>query len=119
MARSEIHRLFRNGLISKRELRRARGMRQEYAGAYGAGCGPNGAIDSDHIGASDASEGADAIDKKENRRSGPKGSTPRRQPNAVGRSRNTTGWPSDAQVRRMSANEFHPGWYSAGPTRQE
>lgn len=143
MARSEIQRLYDNGMVSERELKRVRtskAKRNEYAGDYALSKSrPSGAIGSNAInenqrndapgggktkefGPSDASVGRGAIDKRENRREFPNGVALKgKAPSvvAVGRSRNTKGWPTDAQVRRISANEFHPDWYSDGPTRQD
>jgi hypothetical protein len=141
MARSEIERMYKNGLITEREYRRARGkkMADEHAGNYGLTTGPNGpggAFCADGIADKKAQRNdmrgggrtvefgpndAGHIDAAANRREFPKGTALKgKAPNvvAVGRSRNTKGWPTDAQVRRMSANEFHPDWYSDGPTRQ-
>jgi hypothetical protein len=146
MARNDIDRLYDNGMVSEREYKRVRKSKRfgdEYAHDYamtGGSRGPRGAIDSNQIrgreyqrndapgggrtvefGPSDKSVGCDAIDKRENRRMWPKGTALKGKAQntvPVGMSRNTKGWPSDAQVRRMSANEFHPDWYSEGNTRQ-
>ena len=132
MARTDIDRLFDSGMISEREYKRTRkskGMRSELAHDYArtnGSRGPSGAIGSDAInareqqgkapsfGPSDESVGCDAIDKKENRREFPKESALKGKPQnvvPVGRSANTKGWPSEAQVRRISANEWKSDWY--------
>jgi hypothetical protein len=91
VARSELQRLFENGLISECEYRRARGskkMLDEYAGDYGLTTGPSGPKEyganelrdrktqrndapgggrTVEFGPSDASFGRNQIDNKENR----------------------------------------------------
>jgi hypothetical protein len=144
MARSELQRLFENGLISECEYRRARGskkMLDEYAGDYGLTTGPNGPKEyganelrdrktqrndapgtgrTVEFGPSDASFGRNQIDNKENRRMWPKGTTPK-SPGVVGAglSRNTTYKPTNAQVRAGSAVEFYPNWYYGDPSRRQ
>jgi hypothetical protein len=147
MARNDIDRLYDNGLISEREykqVRKSKALRDEIAGDYAMSTknypSPASRYNSNEIrdrasqrndapgtgrtvefGPSDKSFGRDEIDNRENRRVWPKGTALKgRAPNTVpvGMSRNTKGWPTDAQVRRMSANEFHPDWYSEGPKRQ-
>jgi hypothetical protein len=131
VASRELKRLYKNGLITEREYKRACGMKAgEYADDYGGGVGPNGpggAFGADGItdkkaqradvagggktvdfGPSDAGH----IDARANRREFPKGTTPR-APGVVGagRSRNTQSWATNAQVRAASGEEFYPHWY--------
>jgi hypothetical protein len=132
MASRELKRLFKLGLISERELKRARGskMLEEYAADYGLTVGPSGpggAFCADGItdkkaqkadvagggktvdfGPSDAGD----IDARANRRASVKGTAPK-APGfvGVGRSRNTSYRPTNAQVRASSDVEFYPNWY--------
>jgi hypothetical protein len=111
MARGEIKRLYDEGKISDREYTRAGGVcdsNEINDPAYqrdAKGFGKTTDFGPDDVGHLDA--GA-------NRREFPKGTELKGKPQntvPVGLSRNTTGWPSDAQVRRMSANEFSTDWY--------
>jgi hypothetical protein len=146
MARNQIDRLYDNGLITENEYRRIRKSKaahdeQSYDYAISAKNYPSPAdrYNSNEIrdrasqrndapgtgrtvefGPSDKSVGRNEIDNRENRRVWPKGTALKgKAPDTVpvGLSRNTKGWPTVAQARRMSANEFHPDWYSEGPTR--
>ena len=115
MARSDLTKFHREGLISDREYRR------------GGGICANEIDDSeyhrDNVGSQKQYGPDDAghIDARANKRMFPKGTELKGKAQntvPVGRSANTKGWPTDAQVRRMSACEFHPDWYSEGPARQ-
>jgi hypothetical protein len=112
MARGEVKRLYDEGKISGRE----------YSRAARSVCGSNEINDpayqrdakgfgkTQEFGPDDAGH----FDARANRREFPKESALNGKAQntvPVGRSANTKGWPSDAQVRRMSANEFSTDWY--------
>lgn len=108
MARNDLMKFHREGLISDREYRRAGGICADEIN--------DPEYHRDNVGSQKQYGPDDAghIDAKSNRRMFPKGTELKGKPQntvPVGRSANTKGWPSDAQVRRMSANEFSTDWY--------
>jgi hypothetical protein len=118
MARSDLTKFHREGLISDREYRRGGGIcadeinDPEYHRDNVPGFGKTNEFGPDDAG---------HLDARANRRLFPKGTELKGKAQntvPVGRSANTKGWPTDSQVRRMSACEWHPDWYSEGPTRQ-
>jgi hypothetical protein len=117
MARNDLIKFHREGLISDREYRRGGGICAEEINDEDYQRDAKGFGKTTDFGPDDSGH----LDARANRREFPKGVALKGKAQntvPVGRSRNTTGWPTDAQVRRMSANEFHPDWYSDGPVRQ-
>jgi hypothetical protein len=112
MARSDdLKKFHREGQISDREYRRAGGIcadeinDPEYHRDNVPGFGKTKEFGPDDAG---------HLDARANRREFPKESALKGKAQntvPVGRSADTKGWPSDAQVRRMSANEFSTDWY--------
>jgi hypothetical protein len=111
MARGEIKRLYDEGKISDREYSRAGGVcdsNEMNDPAYQRDA--KGFGETTDFGPDDAGH----LDAKSNRRSFPKGTelTGKAQNTVpVGMSRNTKGWPTDAEVRRISAQEWKSDWY--------
>jgi hypothetical protein len=108
MARSDLTKFHREGLISDREYRRAGGICADEIN--------DPEYHRDNVGSQKQYGPDDAghLDARANRREFPKESALKGKAQntvPVGRSANTKGWPSDAQVRRMSANEFSTDWY--------
>jgi hypothetical protein len=106
MARGEIRKLYDEGKISGREYSRAArgvcGSNEINDPAYQSSAGNFGPNDAGHI------------DASANRREFPKESVLKGKAQntvPVGRSANTKGWPTEAEVRRMSANEWKSDWY--------
>jgi hypothetical protein len=117
MARNDLTKFHREGLISDREYRRGGGICADELNDQAYQRDASGFGKTKDFGPDDAGH----LDARANRREWLKGTELKgKAPDTVpvGLSRNTKGWPTDAQVRRMCANEFHPDWYSAGPTRQ-
>jgi hypothetical protein len=100
--------LHRQGQVSDREFRRAGGIALDEDDDESGTRRATGFDPHQEYGPSDLGH----IDAKGNRRSD-------KESRLRGRADdNSRLWPSDAHVRRVSAHQFHPSWYSGGPGRE-
>jgi hypothetical protein len=109
---SDLENLHRQGQISNRELVRAggsvAGLGELDNPEFQRDAGPGFFGKTQQWGAPDLGH----IDSRANRR-------PDKESRMRGKAEdNSRLWPSDAHVRRVSAHQFHPGWYSSGPGRE-
>jgi hypothetical protein len=110
----DLANLHRQGKLSDREYTRAGGICADHLNdeEYQRDAVRSTGLPGTHQYGPAGTSSPDHINKRANRR-------PDKEARVKGKAHGSKGlWPSTAHVHRVSANEFHPDWYSAGSKRQ-